>query len=156
MWRDLRTRYSLHCGLPERSSNFQYHQGTIIGRRRALRKPIHFSKHAVRQIRGIQLMLLLDQFANALSSKELPFAVGRLGDAIGMKYHDVAGLQRHTPLVVARFLKNPQRKSSQFHLPASPILIEQRLRLPSVGHPHLTSPLLPRREANGHEAAFDS
>src|SRR5262249_30573522 len=91
-----------------------------------------------------------------LGSKELPFAVDRLRDAIGMEHDDVAGLQRHSPFVVTYLLKNPERKSSELHLAAAPSLIEQRLRLPSVGHPQFASPLLPRRKANGHESAFDT
>src|SRR5580700_3388784 len=73
-----------------------------------------------------------------------------------MKNQNIAGVQRHAPLVVADFLKNPEWKSRERNLVAPPILIEQRLRLPRVRHAQLASAPLPRGETRGHEAPLDA
>src|ERR1700722_616295 len=101
-------------------------------------------------------MLLLDEQAQFLRSKELPLAVIRLRDSIGMENQNVARIERHAPLVVANFLKNPKWESRQRNLVASPVLIQQRLRLPRVRHAQLAPPLLPRRETSRHEAPLDA
>ena len=101
-------------------------------------------------------MLFLNQLANPVGAKKLPFAVCCFRNPIRVEYYDVPRLQRHTPLVVTHFLKDSQWKSSQLHLPAPTILIQQGLRLPCIRHPQFAPPLLPRREANRHESSFDS
>src|SRR5262245_11002502 len=73
-----------------------------------------------------------------------------------MENHNVAWFKRDAPFVVACFLKNAERKSSQLDFAAAPILIEQRLRLPGIGNTEFAAAFLPRRKARSHETAFDA
>src|SRR5580700_5688129 len=73
-----------------------------------------------------------------------------------MKNQNIAGVQRHAPLVVADFLKNPEWKSRERNLVAPPILVEQRLRLPRICHAQFAAAPLPRRETRGHKAPLDA
>src|ERR1700719_1716094 len=101
-------------------------------------------------------MVLFDQLAQFLCTKELPFRIGALGDAVRMKNQYLPWLQNAIPLVVIHFLKNSQRKSGQLYLFAVSVFIEQWLRLPGIRHPQFALALLPGRKTSGHEAPFNS
>src|SRR5579864_2876417 len=73
-----------------------------------------------------------------------------------MKDQDIAWVERYAPFVVADFFKNPQRKSGERDLVAPPLFVEQRLRLPRVGHPQLAPAPLPGRKTRRHEAPLDA
>src|ERR1700741_2233291 len=101
-------------------------------------------------------MMPLNQFSQPLVAEELPFAVHGLGYSVRMEDDDVAGVQRDAPFVVTGLLKNAQRKSGQLDLSAAGVLIKERLRLTGIGHAEFAPSFLPRREASGHEAAFNA
>src|SRR2546427_8933551 len=87
---------------------------------------------------------------------ELSFSVGTLGQAVGVKYQHVDGIEHNSPLLVANVVVNAEGKPDQVHLFAAAALPEQRLRLPSVGDAHLAPAFLPGGEAQRNEAAFNA
>src|ERR1700693_2619743 len=101
-------------------------------------------------------MVLFNQLAQFLCTKELPFEISALGDTVRMKNQYVSWLQNAIPLVVIHFLKNSQRKSGQLYFFAVSVFIEQWLRLPGVRHTQFSLALLPGRKTSCHEAAFNS
>src|SRR5229473_3032721 len=86
----------------------------------------------------------------------LTFSVGTFGQAVGVKYQHVAGIEHNSPLLVANVVVNAEGKPDQVHLFAAAALPEQRLRLPSVGDAHLAPAFLPGGEAQRNEAAFNA
>src|SRR5262245_66526618 len=97
-----------------------------------------------------------DEFSQAFGAKELAFVAHGFGDAIRMKNHNVTGIERDAPFVVAGFFENAEREPREFDLAASAVLIEKRLRLAGIGHAKFMAALLPGGETGGHEAAFDA
>src|SRR5438874_3387044 len=55
---------------------------------------------SVRQLRCRQFVVLFNQFAQPRDAKELAFAIGGFGDAVGVKHENIARLEGDSPFVV--------------------------------------------------------
>jgi len=72
-------------------------------------------------------VVLLDKATNASGTKELAFAVGGFGDAVGVEDEDVANVQGDAPLVVLNFFENTEGKAGELDAISLPTLVEKRL-----------------------------
>src|SRR2546423_3885405 len=134
MWLDRQTN-AVWVLLPAYSSDLEHHKRAVVGQWRALREPIDLAKNEIRQLRGAERVLFLNQFPQPLIAEKLPFAIGGFGDAVGMEHQKVAAIKRHAPLVIADVLIDSQREAGEFDFVAAAIFVEQRLGLPGVSHP---------------------
>src|SRR4030095_9325417 len=138
------------------SSDFEHHESAVVGKRRALGEPVDFAEDEVGDFGGAQRVMALDELAQTLRAKELTFAVHGFSDTVGMKNHDVTGIEGDAPLVVTGLFENSKGKSCQLDLATAAILVEKRLGLAGIGHAKFAAALLPGCKAGGHEAAFDA
>src|ERR1035438_8762103 len=90
------------------SFDFDDDEGTVVGKRSVLRKPIDLSQDKVGEFSGIYFMMLFDQGAQPFGAKKLPFLISGFREAVRMEYQNVADIQGYAPLVVLNFLKNAQ------------------------------------------------
>ena len=97
-----------------------------------------------------------DKFSETLDSEELAFAILGFGDTVGMKNHNVAGIESYAPIVIAGFFKNTQRKTCELDFSAAAVFVEERLGLSSIGDAEFAPAFLPGAETRGHKAAFDA
>src|SRR5580658_4646715 len=108
---------------------------------------IHFFKDVVRDSIRVEFVFLEDDFGHALVAEKFARGVLRVADAVGVKHHDVAGIQNETPLVVGCLLKNPERKSFNPDFLAAAVVIQERLLLAGVGDAYPMAAAMPRGEA---------
>src|SRR5579872_4258415 len=138
------------------SSHLEHYERSVVGKRRAVRKPIYVIKHTVDQLGRSAFVMLFDDLAQTLHPEKLSLAVCGFSDSVGMEHENIAGFERDAPLIIGDVFKNPEWKSSELDLAATAILIKQRLRLSGIGDAQLASALLPRCKTRRHEAAFDA
>src|SRR5580693_7209030 len=144
---------SLRCGY---SSHLEHYERSVVGKRRAVRKPINVIKHTVDQLGRSAFVMLFDDFAQTLHPEKLSLAVCGFRDSVGMKHENIAGFERNAPLIIGDVFKNPEWKTSELDFAATAILIKQRLRLSGIGDAQLASAFLPSCKTRRHEAAFDA
>src|SRR5712664_4340536 len=93
------------------SSDFCDHQGSVIGKRSALREPIHLAQNHVGNFRSSRFMVLFDQLHKPCGAEELALAVHGLRDSVRMKHKNVSRIERNSPFVVSDFFED--RKSTR-------------------------------------------
>src|SRR5260370_7319532 len=88
------------------SSDFCNHQGSVIGKRSALREPIHLAQNHVGNFRRGRFMVLFDQLHKPCGAEELAFAVRGLPDSVPMKHKNVSTINPNPPSLLGTFFNN--------------------------------------------------
>ena len=73
------------------SSNFGDHQRSIIRKRSTISKRVDIAQDQVGKLRGLNLMVRLDQLAQLLGAVKLPLGIGGFRDAVGVNTRMLPG-----------------------------------------------------------------